>query len=147
MEVKKIIVFIIIVILLFSSCVFGDITQYKQIGDTEYYLVESTGNVPYVNIHYYKYKDGFGESVKYKGFAKDIYWNDEFIIVKCTNRDSRIIINYCIIEQHSRNNTYAPWKVYEYATEKDFEEAKRKYGLEEEKMNHTDSSIPWRLHW
>ena len=93
MEVKKIIVFIIIVILLFSSCVFGDITQYKQIGDTEYYLVESTGNVPYVNIHYYKYKDGFGESVKYKGFAKDIYWNDEFIIVKCTNRDSRIIIN------------------------------------------------------
>ena len=125
MEVKKIIVFIIIVILLFSSCVFGDITQYKQIGDTEYYLVESTGNVPYVNIHYYKYKDGFGESVKYKGFAKDIYWND----------------------QHSRNNTYAPWKVYEYATEKDFEEAKRKYGLEEEKMNYTDSSIPWRLHW
>ena len=67
--------------------------------------------------------------------------------MKCTNRDSRIIINYCIIEQHSRNNTYAPWKVYEYATEKDFEEAKRKYGLEEKKMNYTDSSIPWRLHW
>ena len=131
----------LILLFLVCSC---DITQYKRIGITGYYLMESIGNEPYADMRYYK--DGlFSESVKYKGFAKDLYWNDKYIIVKCTNKNSQDIINYCIIEQYGGDNEYVPWVVHQYATEKEFEEAKATFGLEEEKMGYTDSKIPLTL--
>lgn len=129
-----------VLLLLVSACI-GDITQYKKLGDTEYYLVEGIDG-GYVDLYY----RNDGESVKFRGFAKDIFWNEEYIIVKCTNRESNKIINYCIIEQYGRNNTYAPWKVYEYATKKEFDAAKKEFGLDEGKMNYTDTNIPWSFH-
>jgi len=136
---------IVLMLLVVSSC-FGDITQYKRIGETDYYLVETEDGI-YTDIYYYiDEESGFGESVKYKGFVKEIYWNDKYLIVKCTNRESQKIINYCIIEQYGRNDKYIPWKVHEYATKQEFEKAKIKFGLDEKKMNYTDSYIPWSLH-
>jgi hypothetical protein len=36
--------------------------------------------------------------------------------------------------------------VYEYQTEKEFESAKKKLGLNEKEMEYTSSCIPWSLH-
>jgi hypothetical protein len=137
---------IVLIMLAVSSC-FGDMTQYKRIGDTKYYLVESVdGDV--ADLHYYIEKENcFGEIVPYNGFAKDIYWNDKYIMIKCSDRSSMKLINYCIIEQYGRDDEYIPWVVHEYKTKKEFEEAKRKFGLTEKNMNYTDTNIPWRLHW
>ena len=137
---------LLVLFFLLYSCI-SDITQYKRIGDTEYYLVESFGNESYADLRYRKDADDFfSESIKYRGFAKDVYWNSEYIIIKCTEKNSREITNYCIIKQYSKNNSHVPWEVHEYATEMEFEDAKQLFNLDEEKMNHTNADIPWHLH-
>lgn len=152
MEIKKIrIIFVGGIIILFIIMIpivpfCGDITQYKRIGETNYYLVESLGNEPYSDLHYRYENKHFGESVKYKGFAKDLYWNDTYLIIKCTGKRSTEINNYCIIKQQSSSQKNVPWEVYEYQTEKEFESAKKKLGLNEEEMEYTSSCIPWSLH-
>jgi hypothetical protein len=80
------------------------------------------------------------------GDIKYVYWNDDYIIIKCTDGDSQKIMNYCIIEQHGRNSPYVPWIVHEYGTEGEYKTAIDSIGLVEENLNFTDTHIPWRLH-
>ena len=136
-------------VFLLSSCFFGDLTRYKRVGDTEYYLVEAVGAEPHVRLHYnIKDEKWFGEGVIHKGFAKDIYWNEDYIIVKCTDRESQEIISYCIIEQYGRASKYHPWVSHEFATEQEYETAKKEFGIDETRMNYTDSYLgPFAIHW
>lgn len=134
----------LMLLFLICSCL-GDITQYKRIGDTDYFLVDSD-NDTYDIRYYISEKDGFSESVEHSGFIKDIYWNKKYIIIKCADKDFQNIISYCIINQHSRNNPSVPWEVYEYITEKEFENAKHSLRINEKEMNYTNTNIPWKLH-
>ena len=149
MRGKKIFVAIVLLLLLIPTLLlcgffFGDITQYKRIGNTDYSLVEGMAaeGKPLAEIMHNE--EGGFIGLSYEGFAKDIYWNDDYLIVKCSDRNSETIINYCIIEQKS--NRRVPWRINEYKSKVDFEKAKQKLGLDESKMNYTDNHIPWSLH-
>ena len=86
MEIKKIIILLLTVkfvtLLLF---LFGDISQYKQIGDTNFYLLPNE-----IGQESFLYHNGGKEGVFYpiyhKGLVHDVYWNKQYIIIKCNQK-------------------------------------------------------------
>ncbi len=64
----------------------GDINQYKRIGETHFYLVESFATSkdgkPLANLHYeFNNEKTPGEGVGIKGFPKCISWNEDYMII------------------------------------------------------------------
>ena len=154
MEIKKIntciLPFVVIIVICIASIFIlpfcGDITQYKRIGNTKYYLFEHFGNAARTDLRYRYDNDFWGENVKFEGLVKDVYWNKTYIIIKCTSEKSTEITYFCIIRQQGVCHQNVPWDIYEYHTEKEFEEAKQRLSLDEDKMGYTDAHIPWSLH-
>ena len=131
----------------------GDITQYKRIGDTNFYLVEtmaeSSEGKPLPGLYYSRnpQKEGFS-GTNLGAIPFQLLWNNTYIVVKCTDRDSKRLIKYCIIKFcntsiHGRAGNYV---LHEYTTKKEYERAMGYYGLNESEMNQTDNRIPWSLH-
>lgn len=100
---SKIIVVIIALLIFFVIMLgFTDVKQYKRIGDTNFYLVEtmaySSNGKPIPGLFYSgnPRKAGFA-GVSCMGVPLQIFWNDRYLVLKCTDRDSKRLINYCII--------------------------------------------------
>lgn len=133
---------------LFIGIFSGDITQYKRIGTTNYYLVESmteSADGGLLSNLYFKDEIGFGESIKIKGYPKHIFWNENYIIVKCSDVYKNHIINYCIIKQvDNQRDAYHSFQEHNDSIE--YKSAMSILGLDETKMNYTDDNIPWSLH-
>lgn len=151
--------FVLLMMVLFSIILFlgvlgcGDITQYKRIGNTNFYLVEtmaiSPEGYPLPNLYYSQNprKNGFS-GINQKGIPYQIFWNERFLVVKCSDTDSGKIINYCVMEdlKTTNKNPGNNYNLHEYATKKEYEEAMKLFGLNEIEMNQTDNNIPWSLH-
>ncbi|MCM1078170.1 MAG: hypothetical protein NC344_01765 [Bacteroidales bacterium] len=151
---KKLLMLVLLPIILFLGawgC--GDITQYKRIGNTSFYLVEtmaiSSEGHPLPNLYYSQnpYKDGFS-GINQKGIPYRIFWNERFIVIKCSDINSKKIINYCIIKdlKTTNKNPDDNYNLHEYNRKDEYEEAMRFFGLNESEMFQTDNNIPWSLH-
>lgn len=151
--------FAVLIMVLFTIILFlgalgcGDITQYKRIGNTNYYLVEtmaiSSEGTPLPNLYYSQNpgKDGFS-GINQKGIPYLIFWNERFVVVKCSDINSKRITNYCIIENFKTTNKNPDknYNLHEYATMEEYKEAMKLFGLNEIEMYQTNNSIPWSLH-
>ena len=134
-----------------AACV--DLLQYKRIGDTNFYLVETMANSsdgrPLPGLYYSRNPSEKGFSgISLDGVPYQIFWNNSYIVVVCTDREGKIIAKYCIIKIliTSSADCADDYEVYEYATKNEYEKAMCYYGLKPSEMNHTDNRIPWRLH-
>lgn len=142
MEVKKIIRILLIAILgLMSLLLFSDISQYKQIGDTHFYLLPNE-----LGQESFLYHDGGEEGVFYpishKGIVHDVYWNQQFIIIKCSHQEEE---NWYIIN-NIKDYNYPEFNIQHFLSEYDYQRALDTMKVYEIKMEHTDGIIPWSLH-
>ena len=120
-------------------------TQYKRIGDTKYYVMRDyigdTG--PFL---YYRTDKITFEDVQTQSFVEDVYWNDDYILLVCTDLDFAKGQHYYVLRQKPDfRRKGSPWNMREYTSIDKYEEAKDSLGLDETKMQHTDGNIPWRI--
>lgn len=142
---KKWRVTIVTIILFFglSSCMEG--FMYKKIGDTDYYIIESEGGTKIYTAH--KSGDIFDSVCGYQ--ISDVYWNKKYLLLKCHKGTIDSISDekvYCIVEQDVYEGSPFPWRIQKFEDMGKYEEEKRRLGLDESRMKHTDSHIPWSLH-
>ena len=142
MEIKKTTIVACLTFLMFLSC---DNTQYKQIGDTNFYLMPGlSGNGSFV---YYREDSSPGfMSIKHEGIVNDIYWNKQYIIAKCCQPDNDAIKYWYVMNNIDEYN-WEKIEIRQYLKKKDYENALDSIGLSEKEMEHTDGSIPWGIHW
>ena len=92
MKTNKITTIIVAVLLfsaLFLSC---DNTQIKQIGDTHFYLMENDQGNGSLLYHNEGSKHPFYPITHtQEGVVDDVYWNKQYIIVKCSQPESDTI--------------------------------------------------------
>ena len=143
MEINKITIIIIVAVLLsFPILLSCDNTQYKQIGDTYYYLMEDWQG----NAHLY-YKEGsehFFYAIAHEGVISDVYWNQKFIIIKCCQSDNDTI-KFWYVMKNIKEYDWNDYEIKPYFNRKEYEIAIDSIGLSEEHMEHTDGTIPWRI--
>ena len=90
MEIKKIIAFALFIVLF--PLYFGVLTscdlnpQYKQIGDTNFYLLPDwQGHGSYLH-HSGGEKSGFYK-ITHEGIVRDVFWNQQFVIISSQSED------------------------------------------------------------
>lgn len=142
MEIKKIIIaFLIVIFVPLLLLLFSDISQYKQIGDTHFYLLPNgTGQESLL------YHDGGVEGmffpINHEGLVHDVYWNQQYIIIKCSQQN---VENWYIIRNMIDYN-YPKCKIQHLLNENDYERALDSLDISEKCMEYTDGTIPWSLH-
>lgn len=145
MENKKIKILLIITVLLpLSLILFSDNSQYKQIGDTKFYLLpdwEGNGSFLY---HSGDLRDGF-YNIKHYGVINEVYWNNQFVICKCgeSHKDS---ISHWYILKNIKEYNYKEFHMKQYNNANDYESALDSLHISEKSMKHTNGKIPWRIH-
>ena len=137
-------------IILFGIC-WGDVLQYKQIGNTHFYLVETFANTasghPIAGLSYrFSNSDNSFEGVSLHGFPNKVWWNDNHLIVKTSQDGNSEIIGYYIIQYNQNSLDLTDCAIHEFSNEDEFKCALMKLGLDESRMDSTDSTIPWSLH-
>lgn len=144
MEIKKIIILLIIVIFvtfLLFLFLFSDNSQYKQIGDTNFYLLPNE-----IGQESFLYHNGGKEGVFYpihhKGFVHDVYWNKQYIIIKCNKNNEE---NWYII-RNIEVYDYSKFNIHHYLKDSDYKRALDSLLIDELRMEHTNGTIPWSLH-
>ena len=142
MEIKKIIILLIIEIFVtFLLFLFSDNSQYKQIGDTNFYLLPNE-----IGQESFLYHNGGKEGVFYpiyhKGFVHDVYWNKQYIIIKCNQKK---VENWYIIRNIEDYN-YSKFNIHHYLKDSDYKRALDSLLIDEIRMEHTNGTIPWSLH-
>lgn len=120
---------------------FYDNIQYKQIGNTNFYLMPNDhGEGAFL------YHDGGEEGVFYpinhKGIVRDVYWNQQFVIIKCSQQRDE---NWYLI-RNLKDYNYSEFNIQCFTNEGDYQSALDSLKIYEIKMEHTDGSIPWSLH-
>lgn len=142
--IKKIIKRILIAILIFfplSIFLFSDTSQYKKIGDTNFYLVPNAMGEESFLYHDGGHEGGYSP-IYHKGIVHDAYWNKQYVIIKCSEKEEE---NWYII-RNIKEYYYSKFKILHFLNEKDYKNALDSLGINEAKMEHTDGSIPWSLH-
>lgn len=142
MEVKKISIILLIAILIpLSLLLFSDISQYKQIGDTHFYLLPDEIGTESVLYH-----DGGDRGVFYpinhKGIVQDVYWNQQYIIIKCSQQNEE---NWYIIK-NIKDYIYSKFNIQHFTNENDYQRAIDSMKIDETTMGHTGGDVPWSLH-
>jgi hypothetical protein len=148
MEVKKIRLLVIIVAILFipiSVFLFSDNTQYKQIGDTHFYLLPDWQGKGAFLYHDGGAVNGFYR-LSHEGIVCDVYWNQQFIIIKCC-KSKEGPIKYWYILKNIKEYNWEKFKVRQFVNKNDYELAIDSMGIYEKDMEHTDGKIPWRIHF
>jgi len=140
MGIRKIIISLIAVFVPLSLFLFSDNSQYKQIGDTHFYLLPNgTGQESLL------YHDGGEDAsffpINHEGLVHDVYWNQLYIIIKCSQQENE---NWYIIKNIKEYN-YPKFDIQHFFNEKDYESALDSLGISEKNMEHTDGTIPWNL--
>ena len=144
MEIKKITIFLLVTVLLLfpflSSC---DFTQYKRIGDTNFYLYEDIhGNAL---LYHNEGRKRPSYAISHEGIVSDVYWNQKYIIVKCCQSDNDTI-KYWYVMKNKKEYVWKEFEIKVFNNIIDYEMAIDSMGLSEEHMEYTDGSIPWRIH-
>lgn len=148
MEIKKITAFALFIVLF--SLYFGVLTscdlnpQYKQIGDTNFYLLPDwQGHGSYLH-HSGGLKNGF-YNITHDGVVSDVYWNAQFLIIKCSPSENDTIKDWYIMK-NIKEYSWKKFDIMQLLNVKDYETALDSMGLSEKQMEHTDGTIPWRIH-
>lgn len=135
--------------LLFGSVLFTlfscDISQYKRIGDTNYYLSDSAG--PNYIFFLQSEKYGTFEPISHKGVIQEIRWNKKYIILKCSKTSKDRSISYWYIMKYFKDKM--EWKNLdkkEFAYLSDYQNALKAIHISESQMSCADGNIPWSLH-
>ena len=142
MGVKKIIIVLSVVVLAaLSICLFSDNTQYKQIGDTSFYLLPNEqGQESFL------YHNGGGGNVfipiSHEGIVHDVYWNRHVVIVKCSQSSQE----HWYVIRNIKDYNYHDFEILHFMRECDYQVALDSLGGQEKRMEHTDGSIPWTIH-
>jgi hypothetical protein len=141
MEIKKIVILLIVVFIPFSLFLFSDISQYKQIGNTHFYLLPNE-----MGIESFLYHDGGEEGIFYpinhKGTVHDIYWNQQYIIIKCSEQKEE---NWYLM-RNIKDYNYPKFMIQHFLNENDYKRVLDSLGISETNMEYTDGTIPWSLH-
>lgn len=147
MEVKKIAkgclisifgTFTLIVTLIMGSLY--DITEYKQIGDTNFSLYHDWQG----RGSYLRYAIGDGSySIDHEGIVKEVLWNDNYVVIKCSIKEDGPIERWYIY--NNIKNEYCPklFNKKQFLNKKAYLSALKLLGLSENEMEQTDGSIPW----
>ena len=141
MEVKKIILFTLVTILIPLSC---DINQYKRIGDTNFYLIpdwEDHGSY----LSHSGGKPGGFYSIKHEGIVKDVYWNQQYLIIKCSKSEKEPV-KYWYLLNNTEDYNWKMFEIRQFFNSIEYEKALDSIGVSESRMKHTDGKIPWSLH-
>jgi len=121
---------------------FYDNIQYKQIGNTNFYLRPNE-----MGQESFLYHDGGEEDIffpiNHKGTVHDVYWNQQYIIIKCSEQKRE---HWYIIRNIDDYN-YPKFRIRHFLTEKDYRNALDSLRIYETDMKHTDGTIPWRIHF
>lgn len=143
-DVRKINILIIFVVIIsfFISC---DNTQYKQIGNTTYYLFPDYNGENAFLYFKGKTKEAFFP-IRHDGTISSVYWNNQFVIIKC-GKSCKEPIKYWYIMKNIEEYNWKKFEIKQYLSPKDYENALDSIGLSEKRMEHTDGSIPWGIHW
>ena len=138
---------IIVAVLLFSALFLScDNTQIKQIGDTHFYLMENDQGNGSLLYHNEGSKHPFYPITHtQEGVVDDVYWNKQYIIVKCSQPESDTI-QYWHILNNIEEYDWKMFKVKQFHSALDYKAALDSMGLLEKQMSHTDGTIPWRIH-
>ncbi|MBQ9093752.1 MAG: hypothetical protein IJY03_07150 [Prevotella sp.] len=129
----------------------NDVMSYsRRIGNTHFYLVESTaipkeGNDRLVELCYKSDRESGGFSgVSMPGYPKTILWNDKYLISKNYDGYNEDIISYVVINQNSVNvKTEEIEEIYYFTSEDDYKRFLRQISLSEQGMNQTGNRILW----
>ena len=148
MEIKKIIAFVLFIVLfplyfwVLTSCDLNP--QYKQIGDTNFYLLPDwQGHGSYLH-HSGGEKNGF-YNITHDGVVSDVYWNSQFLIIKCSLSENHTI-RYWYIMKNIKEYSWKEFEIKKYMNSVDYKKTIDSMGLSERVMEHTDGTIPWRIH-
>lgn len=141
MEIKKIIILLTAVFIPLSVFLFSDISQYKQIGDTHFFLLPND-----MGEESFLYHDGEARNMFYpinhKGIVHDVYWNQQFVIIKCSQQKEE----YWYIMKNLKDYNYPESNLQQFHNKNDYQSALDSLGINEGKMQHTDGGVPWNLH-
>lgn len=141
---SKYIIHILFAVFVFiiPSC---DISQYKRIGDTYFYLCES----PYRDrAKLYLHDDTMGDNflgIEHEGYVKDVYWDEDYIIIKCGEANCATISQWYIMNNINSVDKIHKLSKKSFTNANDYQKAITALHLIESNINHTDGNIPWRL--
>ena len=139
MEIKKVIILVIAALLPFSC----DFTECKRIGDTNFYLLPDwQGRGSYL-YHDDDERGGFFP-ITHEGIVRDVYWNQRFVIIKCSQSDDHSI-KYWYIMNNIKKYSWNRFEIKQFQNVGEYEIALDTIGVSEKQMNHTDGTIPWRI--
>lgn len=146
MEVKKNIMLAFIAICIpFSIVLFSDNSQYKQIGDTNFYLMPDAKE----QGAFLYYGDGNQNTylpITHKGSVYDVFWNDQFIILKCQQADKKPT-KYWYILKNIKDYDWKQFCIKLVSDSADYKGILDSMGLNEKDMKHTNGKIRWCIHF
>lgn len=131
-----------IALFILSSC---DISQYKRIGNTNYYLSDGATSKYIFFLQSKKY--GTFEPISHKGIIQEIRWNNKYIILKCSKTSKDCNISYWYIMNYFEDKM--DWKnldIKEFVRLSDYQKALKAMHISECHMSYTNGNIPWSLH-
>ena len=92
------------------------------------------------------YHDGGEEDIffpiNHKGTVHDVYWNQQYIIIKCSEQKEE---NWYLM-RNIKDYNYPKFDIKHYLNENDYKRSLDSLGISEKNMEHTDGTIPWSLH-
>lgn len=120
---------------------FYDNIQYKQIGNTNFYLMPNAQE--YESFLYHDGgEEGIFNPINHKGIVHDVYWNQQYIIIKCSEQKDE----YWYLMRKIKDYNYSKFRIQHFWDENDYKRFLDSLGISEKNMEHTDGTIPWSLH-
>ena len=120
---------------------FGDISQYKQIGDTNFYLRPNEAGKESILCHNGGVK-GISLPIYHEGLVHDVYWNHQVIIIKCSEQNKE----HWYIVKNVDDYNYSDFHIKHFLNETEYRKSLDSLRLCEENMKNTNGAIPWSLH-
>lgn len=147
MAVKKIIKIITIFLIsyialsLFLYFLFNDIPQYKQIGDTHFYIIP--GQIENQSLLYHDAEtDDMFYRIDHEGSVHDVFWNQQYIIIKCNEEKEE----HWYIMNNVNEYNWPKFNQRHFVKESDYKHALDSLNLRESDMGHSSGNVPWRPH-
>lgn len=120
---------------------FYDNIKYKQIGNTNFYLMPNAQE--YESFLYHDGgEEGIFNPIYHKGIVHDVYWNQQYIIIKCSEQKDE----YWYLMRNIKDYNYSKFRIQHFLDENDYKRSLDSLGISEKNMEHTDGTIPWSLH-
>lgn len=134
-------------VILIADVLCVDRIQYKEIGDKGFCLAEGVSGNKKSFLHY-RESSKCMVMVPGSGLVKDVYWNDNFIIVLCDTSKSALDSLYgCIVEIDDSiiGESWFPYNIHKYSSSEELKYGCDSLGISTDNMNYTDSEIPFNL--